>query len=294
MLSPNILTICFPVHNGQKYIGKALHNTINQLLKFKIPAQILVSNNASTDETLRICKKYKKKFKYFKIFNRKKKITLNQNHNYLLKKVSTNFFVFHSHDDLRLKNFYKKCIDLLQKNPEAVLAYTYANYFDEESKKIYRKEKCKKMGQGMSLNSRFINSIKNLETCAFHGVYRTETVKNSNIFLEDYLGSDHTFLNQLSCIGNFIEVKKYLMLMHEPKSKWIDGSVEKKIKINKVQKTFFPFSKVFFKSIIFAFSKQRNIFINIFLLIKCLPIYLKNYFILDLSFHKKKFYMHHE
>ena len=85
-----ILTVCFPVYNGDKYIKKAIINTINQIKKFKIPSQIFVSNNASTDKTLEICYKLKKKFKRFKIFNRKKKNSLIDNYSYQLK----NFFFY--------------------------------------------------------------------------------------------------------------------------------------------------------------------------------------------------------
>ena len=146
------------------------------------------------------------------------------------------------------------------------------------------------MGIGKDLNSRFINSIKNLETCAFHGVYRTKFIKSyPKLILEDYVGSDHTFLNQLACKGNFLEVQKKLMLMHEPQSKWQDGSIENKVKKNNRQKFFFPFSKVFIKSLRFATSYQKNFLLNFLLLIKLIPIYITKYLVLDLSFHKKKF-----
>lgn len=278
-----MITICYPVFNGEKLIKKAIQNTINQIEKNQIKAKILISNNCSDDNTLIICEEFQKKYPYVKIFNQKKKLSLNQNHNFLLDKIDTKYFVFHSHDDVRLEGFYYQCLDILEKMPHIVLCYSHANYVDETSNEIYREEKCQDMGQGNDLNKRFLNTIKNLETCVFHGVYRAEAVKKIG-YLEDFLGSDHFFINKLSCIGNFFEIKKKLMIMNEPISKWHDGSVEEKIKKNKSDKTFFfPFLKIFFYSLNFAFKKQKNI-VNNFLLSINSTIYFFIFFKNDINF----------
>lgn len=282
-----MITVCFPVFNGEKLIKKAIQTTISQIEEHKIKAKILISNNCSEDNTLQVCEEFEKKYTYVKIFNQEKKLSLNQNHNFLLNKIDTKYFVFHSHDDVRLNDFYSECLDILERKHDIVLCYTHADYVDEISNMIYREEKCQNMGQGNSLNKRFLNTLNNLETCVFHGVYRTEAVKKIG-YLEDFLGSDHFFINKLSCIGSFYEIKKKLMIMSEPISKWQDGSVENKIKRNKEDKTFiFPFLKIFFHSVIFAFKKQKNIFYNFLLLINS-SIYLLKFFINDINFIYKK------
>ena len=197
-----MITICFPVFNGEKFIEKALDSTINQIEKNKINTKILISNNSSTDNTFLICKKFQEKYKYIELYNQENKLSLNANHNFLLKKIKTKYFVFHSHDDERLNGFYFECLEILEKKNDIVLCYSHADYNDEISNIIYREEKCENMGQGVTFNERFLNTLKNLETCAFHGIYRTEAVSKIG-FLEDFLGSDHFFLNKLSCEGNF-------------------------------------------------------------------------------------------
>lgn len=278
-----MITVCFPVFNGEKLIKIAIQTTINQIEEKKIKAKILISNNCSEDNTLNICKEFEKKYTYVKIFNQEKKLSLNQNHNFLLSKIDTKYFVFHSHDDVRLDYFYSECLDILERKHDIVLCYTHADYVDEISNMIYREEKCQNMGQGNSFNKRFLNTLNNLETCVFHGVYRTEAVKKIG-YLEDFLGSDHFFINKLCCIGNFYEIKKKLMIMNEPISKWHDGSVENKIKKNEEDKTsFFPFLKIFFKSLIFALKKQKNNFYNFLLLISSSICFVK-FFINDVNF----------
>ena len=261
-----MITVCFPVYNGEKFIKNALQSSIQEIKKKNINAKILISNNCSNDNTLSICKEFEIKYSYVKIFNQKIKLSLNQNHNFLLKKVDTKYFVFHSHDDIRVSGFYSKCLNILEQMKDIVLCYTHADYVDEISNKVYREERCENMGQGKSFNERFLNTLANLETCAFHGVYRTEAVKSIG-YLDDYLGSDHVFINKLSVIGNFYEIKKKLMIMNEPISKWEDGSVEDKVKINKDDKTStFPFLKIFFLSLKYALKSQKKYYNNFTLL----------------------------
>lgn len=282
-----MITVCFPVFNGEKLIKKAIQATITQIEENKMHAKILISNNCSEDNTLIICKEFEQKYSYVKVFNQEQKLSLGKNHNFLFNKIDTKYFVYHSHDDVRLKGFYSECLDILENRHDIVLCYTHADYVDEISNEIYREEKCQDMGQGNSFNKKFLNTLKNLETCVFHGIYRTEAVKKIG-YLADFLGSDHFFINQLSCIGNFYEIKKKLMIMNEPKSKWEDGSVEDKVKENKEDKTFiFPFLKIFFISLIFALKKQKNIIYNFILLINSL-IYLFKFFKNDLEYLYKK------
>ena len=274
-----MITICFPVYNGEKYIANALKYTIRQIQNDKLDARILISNNHSDDKTLEICRDFVRQHDYLKIFNQEQKISLIQNYNFLLKKVDTKYFVFHSHDDVRLEGFYIECLKNLEFKKNIVLCYSHADYNDEITNTIYREEKCKNMGQGSTLNERFLNTLKNLETCAFHGMYRLEAVKKIGL-MKNFQGSDHFFLNKLSCEGSFFEIEKKLMIMNEPSHKWKDGSVKNKVKINEKDKTsIFPLTKIFFFSLFYAFKKQQDKIKNFklfFLFLKFFFIFLKS------------------
>ncbi len=274
-----MITICFPVYNGEKYIANALKYTIRQIQNDKLDARILISNNHSDDKTLEICRDFERQHDYLKIFNQEQKISLVQNYNFLLKKVDTKYFVFHSHDDVRLEGFYIKCLKILEFKKNIVLCYSHADYNDEITNTIYREEKCKNMGQGSTLNERFLNTLKNLETCAFHGMYRLEAVKKIGL-MKNFQGSDHFFLNKLSCEGSFFEIEKKLMIMNESSHKWKDGSVKNKVKINEKDKnSIFPLTKIFFFSLFYAFKKQQDKIKNFklfFLSLKYFFIFLKS------------------
>ena len=124
-----------------------------------------------------------------------------------------------------------------------------------------------------------LENIKNLETCAFHGVYRADAVKKIGL-MQNFQGSDHFFLNKLSCEGSFFEIEKKLMIMNESSNKWKDGSVINKVKTNEKDKAFiFPLTKIFFFSLFYAFKKQQNKINNFklfFFSLKFFFIFLKN------------------
>ena len=82
-----MITICFPVYNGEKYIANALKHTIRQIQHDKLDARILISNNYSDDKTLEICRDFERQHDYLEIFNQEQKISLIQNYNFLLKKL---------------------------------------------------------------------------------------------------------------------------------------------------------------------------------------------------------------
>ena len=66
-----IATIIIVNYNNAKYLEKSLNSAINQTYKNK---EIIVIDDISTDNSLKILKKYKKRIKYF--VNKKKKLIM--------------------------------------------------------------------------------------------------------------------------------------------------------------------------------------------------------------------------
>jgi glycosyltransferase involved in cell wall biosynthesis len=56
------LSIAIPTYNGAKYIREALDSIIAQLDDIDEEPEIVISDNASTDETLEVIREYQKKY----------------------------------------------------------------------------------------------------------------------------------------------------------------------------------------------------------------------------------------
>ena len=61
-------TIIVPIYNAEKYINKCIDSILAQTYK---NIEIILVNDGSTDNSLEICKEYKKKDKRIKVFNQK-------------------------------------------------------------------------------------------------------------------------------------------------------------------------------------------------------------------------------
>ena len=63
------LSIIIPIYNSEKYLHECLES-ICQPIKQNV--EVIVINDASTDTSIKICKKYVNKFNFIKLINLKK------------------------------------------------------------------------------------------------------------------------------------------------------------------------------------------------------------------------------
>ena len=66
------ISVCIPVYNGEKTLPRNLSSLISQNYN---NFEIIISNNKSSDNTLQVCKLFKKKDSRIKFYNQKKKTT---------------------------------------------------------------------------------------------------------------------------------------------------------------------------------------------------------------------------
>ena len=78
------ISILLTTHNANRYIKPQINSILSSIDYYK-NYEILISDDASTDQTLRILNDYKKKNKNIKIFKNKFK-NINKNINFLIKK----------------------------------------------------------------------------------------------------------------------------------------------------------------------------------------------------------------
>ena len=102
------LSILIPAYNVESYIEEC----VNSVLDLDTNYEIIIINDGSTDNTLKILNKYKK-YEYIKIINQKN-MGISRTRNNLLKKLKVNIFFFSILMILltkkNLKNYLKKLI----------------------------------------------------------------------------------------------------------------------------------------------------------------------------------------
>lgn len=111
------ISIGIPIFNGEKFLKKRMETILSQTFT---DYEIIISNNASTDNTLSICEEFVKKDSRIKIFNQREKISLEENFAFVLDKSKSEYFVWAAVDDLWDESFLQKNFNALNNNSKLV------------------------------------------------------------------------------------------------------------------------------------------------------------------------------
>ena len=127
------VSVIVPAHNASKYLRKCLDSLVNQTLK---DIEIIVINDASTDNTKQILDEYKSKYKNIKVFTNKMNKGIGYNRNLGIKKANGKYISFIDSDDYVdiafLEKMYNKAennnLDLVICNYNKVLEKANGNF----------------------------------------------------------------------------------------------------------------------------------------------------------------------
>lgn len=90
------VSIGMPVYNGAKYIKEAIESILNQTFT---DFELIISDNASTDNTKEICNKYGEQDKRIRYIRKAENIGAIENFKYVLENANGEYFMWHAHDD---------------------------------------------------------------------------------------------------------------------------------------------------------------------------------------------------
>jgi glycosyltransferase involved in cell wall biosynthesis len=121
------LSIGLPVYNGEKLLPEALGALLGQTYE---NFELIISDNASTDGTADICRRYAKQDSRIIYTRQPCNIGLNPNHNYVIGQATGELFKMASHDDLYAREFLECCVAALEEYPGAVLAHSREGMID--------------------------------------------------------------------------------------------------------------------------------------------------------------------
>lgn len=195
-----LLDIGIPIFNEERHLLETLKNLAN----FKNEnIRFLISNNSSNDKTSLICKKIIKKDKRFKYYYHKKKISSFQNFNYIFKKSRAKYFIWNSGHDLRSKNFFKDCIDLMETDKEIALCYSNMRVNNKKNYKLINIQNELKSNDFLNILNFFYNLEYNYQT---YGMFRSSLLKKTNLF-RNFIGGDVLLIKEMAFLGKIYKLK---------------------------------------------------------------------------------------
>jgi glycosyltransferase involved in cell wall biosynthesis len=128
------LSVGLPVYNGQNYLAEALGSLLAQTYQ---DFELIISDNASTDDTEAICRRYAAADARIRYIRQPRNIGAAPNHDVLVREARGEFFKWASHDDLYGPELLARCVEYLDAHPEVVLCHADMVYIDQAGKVMH-------------------------------------------------------------------------------------------------------------------------------------------------------------
>ena len=134
MLVKPKVSVLMTTYNQGKFIAKALESVLQQDYD---DFELIISDDASTDNTTEIIDKYCNQFQgKIKLFKNSKRIGITGNSQRILDKVTGEFVAFIAGDDIWLPGKLSAQITWFDNNPNAIICYHDTIVFDVDKQKV--------------------------------------------------------------------------------------------------------------------------------------------------------------
>ena len=150
--------ILLAAYNGEKYLEEQIKSILAQTYE---DFQLIISDDCSTDNTVKIIKKIKDK--RLKLFNQKKNLGFNKNFEFLCSKATSEFVMIADQDDVWMKDKVAKMLNKIEEE-ESALVYCDMKVVDADLNQIYSSfhEHTKKSKQCQKYNDFELLKIENV------------------------------------------------------------------------------------------------------------------------------------
>ena len=202
------VSVGVPVRNGARFLAETLDSLLAQSYA---DFELLISDNASTDATESICRAYAARDPRIRFFRSEVDLGLAGNYNLLFKQARGKYFKWAAADDLHEPDYLKRCVEVLDRDPSAVLAYGKSRFIDENGKPVAEDDPGFDLQQDSACERlRYVIRSKRWVNAIF-GLIRSEALAKTPL-LPNYPSGDYIILGDLAVLGKFVEVPELLFL----------------------------------------------------------------------------------
>jgi glycosyltransferase involved in cell wall biosynthesis len=197
------ITIGMPVFNGGEVLRRILNSLLSQTFTDFI---LLISDNASTDDTAGICQEYAAADKRIRYVRQSRNIGAEANFQYVFQIAESEYFMWAAADDTRSSDFLELNLSFLQKNPDFVGSTCpvrfHGRHFDEIA-----------MGDAPLVDDdpyqRLVLFFRAWHANGrFYSLFRRESVAGWSHLDDCFLGSDWTLITYLALKGKLNRVNE--------------------------------------------------------------------------------------
>ena len=226
-----IVSIGLPVYNGEDFLKYALDSLLSQTFR---DFELIISDNASTDNTPKICQEYVLRDKRIRYIRQNNNMGALWNFNFVLKQSNKEYFIWVSSDDKLHPEFLEKNIDILEKNKNVVCSIGDVIYSDvvnyefksnNETKKTFR-QRYVKSTYG-TYESKVRTYLKFFQASMIYGLYRRDKLQKSITINKIFLAFDLSIILNVLKYGDFHVIDENLLHRYNKGSHSIIGTMRK-------------------------------------------------------------------
>jgi len=204
------LSVGLPVYNSSAYVAQSIEALLGQTFE---DFELIISDNASTDDTGDICLRYARQDSRISYFRQQKNVGLAPNHNFVVERSSAALFKWAAGDDLYARDLLEKCVAALDENPKLVLAHSWTAMIDG-SGKFFQANYYPLSTSAARAPDRFRSLLTDSGGDDDGGVIRKEVLLRTAM-KESYHHADRTIIAELALYGPFYQVPEWLYFRRE-------------------------------------------------------------------------------
>lgn len=196
-----LISIGVPVYNEARFLLQSLEALIHQ----DYPSiEIIISDNASSDETEKICREFAERYDKVNYHRYDDNLGPARNFSYVLQAATGKYFMWAAGHDLWARNYLSACVEILESHPKAIIAYGSSQWINEYEK-TFGREYGWVDTRGMNIIARYFTVFwGNMHPIL--GVIRREALDDCPLI--NMVGADLIILSYLALKGDFIHAVK--------------------------------------------------------------------------------------
>ncbi len=193
----NLLTIGIPAYNEARHIKKTIESCIDQA------GFVIVSDNASTDDTQKICEELAQKYSSLVYIRHAENVGGTANFNFLLKEAKTKYFMWMGGHDYLDEGYTKHMLHILE-NSDAVGCYPASRAIDNEDVEIgiYDFWYANRLTSDYAAERLYCLIAHLHEVSALFGIFLTKVAQKFP--MKAMIGNDHVFVCNMAREGKLI------------------------------------------------------------------------------------------
>jgi glycosyltransferase involved in cell wall biosynthesis len=199
------LTIGLPVYNGENFLAESLDALLGQTYR---DYELIISDNASTDGTAAIARRYAELDGRVRYVRHQRNIGATPNHNFVAAEARGELFKWASHDDLYARDLIERCVAALDEQPDILLAHSWTAIIDS-SGDVVKAVRYPLATDAVRAPERFRSMLFESGGDDYYGLIRTRDLRQV-LPQRSHHHADRTLVTELALRGQFYQIPEWL------------------------------------------------------------------------------------